>query len=105
MAVAQYDPVYDRASFTVSFHRDTELTGNMKLKLWVSASEGGDMDLFSSEVNLGTHSVHTGSQNDPTSWSRSFPSRTDPRLFPGLFERYMHLLETIHKIGSEMNRL
>jgi predicted acyl esterase len=44
--VAQYDPVYDAATFTISFQRDTELTGNMKLKLWVSTSEGDNMDLF-----------------------------------------------------------
>jgi hypothetical protein len=69
------------------FDRDTELTGNMKLKLWVSTSEGGDMGLFvgikkldvqgadlfehpelvhgnSDEVNPGFHAIHTGSQHD-----------------------------------------
>jgi predicted acyl esterase len=28
------------------FHADTELTGHMKLKLWVEIEEGDDMDLF-----------------------------------------------------------
>lgn len=34
------------ASFGVTFDRDTELTGYMKLKLWVAALEADDMDLF-----------------------------------------------------------
>ena len=37
----QYDPIYDAASFSFTFDRDTELTGNMKLRLWVSASRSG----------------------------------------------------------------
>lgn len=41
-----YDPMYDNATFTVKFNSDTEITGNMKLKLWVSTSQGEDMDLF-----------------------------------------------------------
>ncbi len=39
----------DRASFVYRFRRETELTGTMTLKLWVSTSEGTDLDLF---VNL-----------------------------------------------------
>jgi predicted acyl esterase len=34
------------AVFRITFERDTELTGNMKLKLWVSAQGADDMDLF-----------------------------------------------------------
>jgi predicted acyl esterase len=34
------------ASFGITFDRDTELTGYMKAKLWVSAKEADDMDLF-----------------------------------------------------------
>jgi uncharacterized protein len=36
----------DRARFMRRFERDTELTGSMTLKLWVSTSEGDDLDLF-----------------------------------------------------------
>jgi len=36
----------DRASFTYRFSAETELTGTMALKLWVSTSEGTDLDLF-----------------------------------------------------------
>jgi uncharacterized protein len=35
-----------RAVFRITFGEDTELTGYMKLKLWVSAEEADDMDLF-----------------------------------------------------------
>jgi uncharacterized protein len=47
--VVQYDPqggTRDRASFVYRFEHDTELTGAMTLSLWVSTSEGDDMDLF-----------------------------------------------------------
>ena len=34
------------ASFGITFDEDTELTGYMKVKLWVSAADADDMDLF-----------------------------------------------------------
>ncbi len=33
-------------TFTHTFEQDTELTGGMKLRLWVEAEDAGDMDLF-----------------------------------------------------------
>ncbi|MBO1206263.1 CocE/NonD family hydrolase [Staphylococcus nepalensis] len=36
----------DEVRFSTTFDQDTEITGNMKLKLWVSADEADDMDLF-----------------------------------------------------------
>ncbi len=45
-AVAEYAPLSEAATFTLAFDEDTELTGNMKLKLWVSTTEGTDVDLF-----------------------------------------------------------
>jgi hypothetical protein len=47
--VVQYNPrggPRDRASFVYRFEHDTELTGGMTLSLWLSTSEGDDMDLF-----------------------------------------------------------
>lgn len=41
-----YEPYSENASFVYKFDKDTELTGNMKLKLWVSTNDGKDMDLF-----------------------------------------------------------
>ncbi|GAA3521283.1 CocE/NonD family hydrolase [Aquimarina addita] len=49
-----YDPLTDNASFTYTFDKDTELSGNMKLKLWVSTSKGSDMDLFVAIKKLDT---------------------------------------------------
>jgi predicted acyl esterase len=36
----------DTASFSFRFDQTTELTGGMRLKLWVSTSVGDDLDLF-----------------------------------------------------------
>jgi predicted acyl esterase len=35
-----------QANFVIKFDRDTELTGYMKLRLWVEAEEADDLDLF-----------------------------------------------------------
>jgi predicted acyl esterase len=35
-----------RAAFSIQFQRAVELIGSMRLKLWVSTSEGNDLDLF-----------------------------------------------------------
>ena len=46
---SQYDPrgdSRDRARFIYRFEQETELTGSMTLSLWVSTSEGDDLDLF-----------------------------------------------------------
>lgn len=46
-AQVSYDPKGDQgATFRIRFDRDTELTGTMKLKLWVEAVGSDDMDLF-----------------------------------------------------------
>ena len=37
---------HGRVAFTIRFEDDTELTGHMKLRLWVSAPDGDDMDIF-----------------------------------------------------------
>jgi predicted acyl esterase len=42
----RYHATEGSAVFRYRFDRDTELTGHMKLKLWVSTTEGDDMDLF-----------------------------------------------------------
>ncbi|RIL26972.1 CocE/NonD family hydrolase [Staphylococcus equorum] len=36
----------DEVRFSKTFEKDTELTGNMNLKLWISADNADDMDLF-----------------------------------------------------------
>jgi uncharacterized protein len=41
-----YDSASGKAEFDFAFDRDTELTGHMKLKLYVSADDADDMDLI-----------------------------------------------------------
>jgi predicted acyl esterase len=50
----EYDPFASNARFAYRFDKDTELSGNMKLKLWVSTSKGSDMDLFAAIKKLDT---------------------------------------------------
>jgi uncharacterized protein len=45
-AVASYDPAKGSAGFSLRFTEPVELTGETKLRLWVSTSEGDDLDLF-----------------------------------------------------------
>jgi predicted acyl esterase len=42
----RYDAPKGLANFTIRFDEDTELTGYMKLRLWVEADGADDMDLF-----------------------------------------------------------
>ena len=45
-SAAIYDPKGDGVTFDHTFAADTEITGPMMAKLWVSTSAGEDMDLF-----------------------------------------------------------
>ncbi len=42
----RYESTKELAKFTIKFDEDTELTGYMKLRLWVEADGADDMDLF-----------------------------------------------------------
>ena len=46
LADVDYDAREGHVTFDHRFAEDTELTGHMKLRLWVATSEGDDMDLF-----------------------------------------------------------
>lgn len=48
-----YEAKTGRATFDVSFQKETELTGYMKLHLWVEADGNDDMDLFVAVQKLG----------------------------------------------------
>jgi predicted acyl esterase len=45
-ATVDYAPLEGSATFRITFDEDTELSGNMALRLWVSTTEGSDIDLF-----------------------------------------------------------
>ena len=49
-----YDSGDGRAQFVLTFDAETEITGNMKLRLWVSAPDADDMDLFVAVQKLDT---------------------------------------------------
>jgi len=46
MSEARYDAIAGQASFDYRFARDTELTGYMKLRLWIEAQGSQDADVF-----------------------------------------------------------
>jgi len=74
-------------SFDHQFAEDTRLVGNMKLRLWVSAAQADDMDLFVGIRKLNAHGdeVHFigfgGNPNDIVTrgWLRVSARETDPR--------------------------
>ena len=49
-----YDSADGKAEFDLTFGKDTELSGHMKLKLWVSAEEADEMDLIVGIKKLNT---------------------------------------------------
>ena len=54
-SAVEYPPLTGSATFIVTFDEDTELTGHMKLRLWVSTTEGTDIDLFVGVKKLDVH--------------------------------------------------
>ncbi len=63
-----YDSADGRAIFDIIFDQDTELTGHMKLKLWVSPEETDDMDLFITlrKLDADGNEVHFTSWHAPS---------------------------------------
>ncbi len=45
-SLTRYEATKGLAAFTIKFDEDTEITGYMKLRLWVEADGANDMDLF-----------------------------------------------------------
>ena len=45
-ATVEYAPLTEAATFDQTFTVDTEITGHMKLRLWVSTDQSDDLDLF-----------------------------------------------------------
>ncbi len=48
----RYDAKIGKATFDITFNEDTELTGNMVLKLWLEADGNDEMDLFATVQKL-----------------------------------------------------
>lgn len=74
-----YDALTGQAIFTLRFENDTELTGWMALRLWVSMDSGEDLDLFVGVEKLDTAGqvvpfyAKTGFMNGPVAmgWLRA----------------------------------
>lgn len=56
----EYDSASSRITVTHTFDAETELTGHMKLRLWVEAPDADDLDLFVSVDKLDTAGVKDG---------------------------------------------
>jgi len=104
----QYQPASreSRAVFSCRFERPIELIGSMQLKLWVSAPEGDDLDLFvvlrkldssGSEVFF---SGYNGYEHDgfAKGWLRASHRELDPLRSTPL--RPWHSHARIHKIRA-----
>jgi hypothetical protein len=52
---ARYDAVEGRTAFDVTFDEDTEITGYMKVRLWVEADGSDEVDLFVTVTKLDEH--------------------------------------------------
>jgi hypothetical protein len=76
---ASYESEEGTTTFDIKFHEDTEITGHMKLRLWVEADGHDDMDLFIQIRKLDEAGnwlpVHVLGQNHPGSWGRMRVSR------------------------------
>ena len=78
-AVAAYDSDSGEVSFDYRFEEDTELTGYMKLRLYVAAESYNDMDLFIAVQKLGTNGdllpVTLFGEPHPGAWGKMRVSR------------------------------
>lgn len=76
----------DELRFNYTFKQDAELTGNMKLKLWVSTDQSDDMDLFAGIKKLDRHGNevyfpdfnHIEDGQVATGWLRVSHRKLDP---------------------------
>ena len=90
-----------RASFVHTFGYDAELTGSMRLKLWVSAPEADDLDLFVTLRKIGRDdrevffSGYNGYRRDGVAkgWLRASHRELDPALSTPLRPWHTHRVE------------
>ena len=75
----------NKKTFTIKFDKDTEITGYMKLRVWVSALDNNDMDLAIKVEKLSKdgkelRDLHTGGSIAATGYLRASMRKTDPKL-------------------------
>jgi len=82
----RYDAIEGRANYDYRFEEETELTGHMKLKLWVETEGADDMDLFVALQKLDANGAEVGMvfyafyENGPVAlgWLRASHRALDP---------------------------
>ena len=76
-----YESQEGRTNFDIEFDEDTEITGYLKLRLWVEAKGHDDMDLFITVRKLDEDGtwlpVHVLGQEHPGAWGRMRVSRRE----------------------------
>jgi predicted acyl esterase len=102
-AVTSYDSTAKegRASFSHTFDLDTELTGSMRLKLWVSTPDAEDLDLFItvSKIDKAGREIHFSGYNGyardcaAKGWLRASHRELDPALSTPLRPWHTHRRE------------
>jgi len=91
----------ERAEFSLAFSQDTELTGNIKLKLWISPLQADDADLFVGirKIDAAGKEVHfSGYQGDhddivAKGWLRVSQRELDPERSTPLQPWHTHRRE------------
>ncbi len=103
--MAAYDSETGEVSFDYRFEEDTELTGYMKLRLYVAAESYNDMDLFIAVQKLGTMGIcfrHTFGEAAPRCLGKMRVSRRklDEKLSHGLLSVQAHTCDEKLKPGQ-----
>ncbi len=108
-AIASYDSESPsgRARFDHTFSQATELTGHMKLRLWVSTTAADDMDLFVALQKLDRNGREVGFvfyafyENGPVAlgWLRASHREIDPQLSSSYQPVHRHVRELPLKSG------
>jgi uncharacterized protein len=101
-----YDGETGFATFDVKFEKDTEITGYMKLRLWVEAEGNDDMDLFIAIQKLDEAGnwlpVNVLGEPHPGAWGKMRVSHRelDPKLSTHFQPVQAHLKEEKLKAGE-----
>ena len=111
-AQVSYDPTQPagRALFDFRFERDTEITGTMKLHLWVEAQGGDDMDLFVAIEKLDAQGrrvpfvFYAMNENGPAAlgWLRVSHRALDPLRSRPEQPVHSHLAEQLLRAGERV---
>ena len=112
-AQLSYDPAVPagRAVFDYRFKRDTELTGPMKLHLWVETQGADDMDLFVAIEKLDAHArrvpfvFYAMNENGPAAlgWLRVSHRALDPERSRPEQPVHSHLAEQLLTAGERLS--